>query len=219
MEPRGRAPRDALPAVGSMTMDEIERAMIVKSLAPPRRQHQPRGGVAGAEPGRAVPAAGEVRDRACEPAGARFVLYLLVVHLLFAAPGRARSFRGQPLLAARASRRLLVASLPPGCALVRSAVRARSSCSAKGAQLLAESDFTTRFREAGQPEMDELIRVYNRMVDHLREERVRPQEQHYFLAQILRRLALGRRHPRLRRRACEFANPAAERLLGRRAAS
>jgi DNA-binding NtrC family response regulator len=27
------APRDALPAVGSMTMDEIERAMIVKSLA------------------------------------------------------------------------------------------------------------------------------------------------------------------------------------------
>jgi DNA-binding NtrC family response regulator len=32
MEPSA-APRDALPAVGSMTMDEIERAMIVKSLA------------------------------------------------------------------------------------------------------------------------------------------------------------------------------------------
>jgi DNA-binding NtrC family response regulator len=32
MEPAA-APRDALPAVGSMTMDEIERAMIVKSLA------------------------------------------------------------------------------------------------------------------------------------------------------------------------------------------
>jgi DNA-binding NtrC family response regulator len=32
MEPAA-APRDTLPAVGSMTMDEIERAMIVKSLA------------------------------------------------------------------------------------------------------------------------------------------------------------------------------------------
>jgi DNA-binding NtrC family response regulator len=32
MEPAA-APRDPLPAVGSMTMDEIERAMIVKSLA------------------------------------------------------------------------------------------------------------------------------------------------------------------------------------------
>jgi DNA-binding NtrC family response regulator len=31
MEPRG-APRDSLPPVGSMTLDEIERAMIVKSL-------------------------------------------------------------------------------------------------------------------------------------------------------------------------------------------
>jgi transcriptional regulator of acetoin/glycerol metabolism len=30
-EPSG-APRDNLPAVGSMTLDEIERAMIVKSL-------------------------------------------------------------------------------------------------------------------------------------------------------------------------------------------
>jgi DNA-binding NtrC family response regulator len=35
MEPKG-APRDTLPPVGSMTLDEIERAMIVKSL----RHHQ-----------------------------------------------------------------------------------------------------------------------------------------------------------------------------------
>ena len=31
MEPRDAA-RDALPAVGSMTMEEIEKAMIVKSM-------------------------------------------------------------------------------------------------------------------------------------------------------------------------------------------
>ena len=37
---RATRARDALPPVGSMTMDEIEKAMIVKSLQAPRRQHQ-----------------------------------------------------------------------------------------------------------------------------------------------------------------------------------
>jgi hypothetical protein len=35
--------------------------------------------------------------------------------------------------------------------------------------------------EVGQPEMDRLIHVYNRMVDSLRAERVRLQEKHNFL--------------------------------------
>ena len=55
-----------------------------------------------------------------------------------------------------------------------------------GTELMKESDFSTRFREVGQKEMDELIHVYNRMADHLREERIRSHEQHYFLDKILR---------------------------------
>jgi nitrogen fixation/metabolism regulation signal transduction histidine kinase len=39
--------------------------------------------------------------------------------------------------------------------------------------------------EVGHPDIDQLIRVYNRMVDHLRDERVRLQEQHYFLDKVL----------------------------------
>jgi two-component system nitrogen regulation sensor histidine kinase NtrY len=54
-----------------------------------------------------------------------------------------------------------------------------------GAELIGERDFTSRFREVGQPEMDALIRVYNRMIDRLREERLRLQEQHYFLEKVL----------------------------------
>lgn len=54
-----------------------------------------------------------------------------------------------------------------------------------GAEFMRDGDFTTRLRELGQPEMDTLISVYNRMVDHLRTERIRIQEQHYFLEQIL----------------------------------
>lgn len=54
-----------------------------------------------------------------------------------------------------------------------------------GAELIGERDFTSKFTEVGQPEMDQLVRVYNRMIDQLREERTRLQEQHYFMDKIL----------------------------------
>ena len=55
----------------------------------------------------------------------------------------------------------------------------------QSAQMLREGEFTTRFLEVGHPDVDTMIRVYNRMVDDLREERVRLQEQQYFLGQLL----------------------------------
>lgn len=54
-----------------------------------------------------------------------------------------------------------------------------------GADSLKEKDFTTRLRLSGQPEMDTLIGVYNRMIDSLREERLTLQEQHYFLEKVM----------------------------------
>jgi nitrogen fixation/metabolism regulation signal transduction histidine kinase len=54
-----------------------------------------------------------------------------------------------------------------------------------GAELIGERDFTTQFREVGQPEMDALIGIYNRMIGRLREERLKLQEQHYLLDRIL----------------------------------
>ncbi|HSB16439.1 MAG TPA: ATP-binding protein [Bryobacteraceae bacterium] len=54
-----------------------------------------------------------------------------------------------------------------------------------GIQFLSESDLNSRFREVGQKELDDLIQVYNQMIDHLRDERIRVQEQHHFLSQIV----------------------------------
>ncbi len=54
-----------------------------------------------------------------------------------------------------------------------------------GAELLAERDFNSQFRAVGQPEMDALIGIYNKMSGRLREERLKAQEQHYFLERIL----------------------------------
>lgn len=54
-----------------------------------------------------------------------------------------------------------------------------------GAELISERDFTSRFVEVGQPEMDMLIDVYNRMIDRLREERLAAEERHELLTKIV----------------------------------
>lgn len=55
-----------------------------------------------------------------------------------------------------------------------------------GIQFLRERDFTARLRKSGQPELDELTDVYNRMVDRLREERIRVQEQNHLFESLVR---------------------------------
>jgi nitrogen fixation/metabolism regulation signal transduction histidine kinase len=52
-------------------------------------------------------------------------------------------------------------------------------------ELLDSGDLMTRFRETPQPEVNRLIRLYNRMVDHLREERTANQEQDSLLRRLI----------------------------------
>jgi len=54
-----------------------------------------------------------------------------------------------------------------------------------GAELMSERDFSSQFREVGQPEMDALIRIYNQMMERLRDERLQLQERNYFLDRLL----------------------------------
>lgn len=82
-----------------------------------------------------------------------------------------------------------------------------------GAELVAEQDFTSTFRPVGQPEMDTLIGVYNRMIGELRSERLRLQEQHHFLGQVLAASPAGVLTLDFDRRVA-LTNPAAGRLLG-----
>ena len=82
-----------------------------------------------------------------------------------------------------------------------------------GAELIAERDFTSRFVPVGQPEMDTLIDVYNRMIDRLRDERLAAEEQQQLLQKIVDASPAGIV-------ICDFdggiqqMNPAAARVLG-----
>jgi two-component system nitrogen regulation sensor histidine kinase NtrY len=55
----------------------------------------------------------------------------------------------------------------------------------EAARLIREGEFTARLRPVGDGRVDRLIDVYNAMVDTLRNERARVQEQHHFLGQVI----------------------------------
>lgn len=140
----------------------------------------------------------------------RFVLYLGVLHVLLAAV--AGLLLRQDRLWLFAVEAVFVSSLTAGVLLTRGLFRPLA-LARESAHLLKEHDHTVRFREVGQPEVDELIRVYNGMTDSLREERIRLREQHHFLSQILEASPLGVLTLDFDGQV-DFANSGAVRLLG-----
>lgn len=83
----------------------------------------------------------------------------------------------------------------------------------EGVHLLEDQDFNTRLAKVGQPELDQLISVYNHMVDALRQERLRQEEAQYFMRKLLEASPQGILILDFEGRIQE-ANPAALQLLG-----
>lgn len=113
---------------------------------------------------------------------AKIVLYLVLIHVVlgvisFIALRESRWW----LLAVEG---LFVVSILLGTLLVRSFF-VPLDLIRTGAELMSERDFTSQFREVGQPEMDALVRIYNQMIERLRDERLTLQERNYFLDRLL----------------------------------
>jgi nitrogen fixation/metabolism regulation signal transduction histidine kinase len=84
---------------------------------------------------------------------------------------------------------------------------------AAGAESIKDRDFSIKFVETGQADVDQLIAVFNTMVDRLRAERIAQQEQHYFLRRLVEATPLGIIILDLDGRI-DTVNPAAGRLMG-----
>ena len=54
-----------------------------------------------------------------------------------------------------------------------------------GVDAIKDKDFNVRFLQTGSYEMDQLINVYNGMMDHLRDERTKQEQQHFFLDKLI----------------------------------
>jgi nitrogen fixation/metabolism regulation signal transduction histidine kinase len=141
---------------------------------------------------------------------ARFTAYLVFVHLLLAGTGVALWWQTPELLVVIEA--VIIVSAIAGIALTRRLLRTLGDVKA-GALLIQDGDFTSRLLPVGQPEVDALTSVYNRLVDSLRDERTRLQEQQHFLADVLRFSPSGIVVLDFDGRIASV-NPAAERLLG-----
>ncbi len=112
----------------------------------------------------------------------KFILYLIIIHLLFA--GVAIYLLLQNRIWLLAVEAVFIISLVVGLSIIKNLFGTIELINT-GAQFLSDGDFTARFREVGQKELDQLIHIYNRMIDHLRDERTKLHEQNYFLDKIM----------------------------------
>lgn len=55
----------------------------------------------------------------------------------------------------------------------------------RGIEAIKDQDFAVKFVPTGKYEVDRLIGVYNDMIDHLRNERTKQEEQHFFLQKLV----------------------------------
>jgi nitrogen fixation/metabolism regulation signal transduction histidine kinase len=112
----------------------------------------------------------------------KFLIYLVTLHVVFAAC--AVWFLRDRRVWLIAVEVFFVVSLAVGVRLLR-AYFGPLKLIGSGAEYLHDGEFTTRFRETGQRDMDRLVEIYNRMVDKLREERIRNEEQEQLLRKVM----------------------------------
>jgi len=112
----------------------------------------------------------------------KFVVYLVTIHLTFAAALTFLLWDNRIWLIG-VECFLVLSSL--GAVKIFRSLFLPLDLIASGVEFIRDGDFTTRLRRLEQPEVDRLIDVYNQMIDHLRAERIKAQEQHFFLEKIL----------------------------------
>jgi len=61
----------------------------------------------------------------------------------------------------------------------------------RGTEAIKDKDFNVKFVQTGKYEMDELINIYNRMIYELRKERIKQEEQHFFLEKLIQTSPTG----------------------------
>lgn len=129
-------------------------------------------------------------------------------------------FREQVLLFL-ASEALILLSLLIAWQLYKELIRPLQTLMS-GVEAMKDKDFNVKFRPTGQYEMDQLISVYNEMMDHLREERTRQEQQHFFLEKLIHTSPVGivildydEQVQQLNPKACVLLGVEAEQVVGK----
>ncbi|MCB2406799.1 sensor histidine kinase [Hymenobacter lucidus] len=139
----------------------------------------------------------------------KFLLFVVIIHGVLIALA-AQVMRSNAVLFV-ATEVVLVISIVLTVQLYRGFVRPFQLIAA-GTEAIRAKDFSMKFVPVGQREMDQLIDVYNHMIDELRQERVTQHEKSYLLERLIQASPAGILLLDFDGRI-EAANPAAERCL------
>ncbi|GAB2472448.1 sensor histidine kinase [Hymenobacter qilianensis] len=140
----------------------------------------------------------------------KFLLFVVIIHgVLIALAAQYIRTNTELFLATEV---LLIVSIVLTTQLYRGFVRPFQLIAA-GTEAIRAKDFSMKFVPVGQREMDQLIDVYNHMIDELRQERVAQHEKSFLLERLIQASPAGILILDFDGRI-EAANPAAERFLG-----
>ncbi|AHJ98233.1 sensor histidine kinase [Hymenobacter swuensis] len=139
----------------------------------------------------------------------KFLLFVTIIHAVLIVLAGQMMRTNAPLFVALEV--LLLISIFLTVQLYRGFVRPFQLIAA-GTEAIRARDFSMKFVPVGQHEMDQLIAVYNHMIDELRQERVTQHEKSYLLESLIRASPAGVLLLSFDGRI-EGVNPAAERML------
>jgi two-component system nitrogen regulation sensor histidine kinase NtrY len=112
----------------------------------------------------------------------KFLIFAVLVHAIFVVLSILLLSYNKYLFAA--AELLILISFSISVYLYRAFLKPLNLIAA-GVESIKDQDFSTKFVNTGQDELGQLVSVYNQMIDQLRQERVRQQEQHYFLQRLI----------------------------------
>ena len=118
----------------------------------------------------------------------KFFIFAILVHALMIAMSVLLFNQGRVFFIA--AEIVIILSLIVTINLYRAFLRPLDLLAA-GIESIKDKDFSTTFVKTGQGDLDMLIEVYNRMIAQLRDERIKQQEQHFFLERLIKATPIG----------------------------
>ncbi len=112
----------------------------------------------------------------------KYILFVTILHLVALAPGYF-IFQTNKILFLGAEV-LIIVSIIISWQLYNQLIQPLKML-VQGAEAIKDRDFNIKFLETGKYEMDQLIHVYNQMIDQLRTERTKQEQQHFFLEKLI----------------------------------
>jgi len=118
----------------------------------------------------------------------KFITFAALIHLILAVLALFLLYENKLLFVI--VELLVVISVPVTVRLYKSFLKPLDLLAA-GIESIKDRDFSTTFVPTGHDELDQLVDIYNRMIGQLREERIKQQEQHYFLQRLVDATPIG----------------------------